>query len=137
MDLLALKTEITTDPAAIGYAGQTDEQIARLMMRENGTGAAFEINRKEISSADVASCVVGSEFIALAAGQRDYVGLIAGAGILKVKTVKDDLLLIFTQVSSPITRAALQDVFKQTVSRAVKVLGEGVTPSNIADARRA
>lgn len=137
MDLQLLKTEITTDPAALGYAGKTDEQVARLMMAETATGANFEVNRKEISGSDIASSVVGSEFIALTAGQRDYVGLVTRAGTMKVKTVKDDLLAIFTSAGSPLTRASLQDAFKQTVSRAIKVLGESVTPSNIADARRA
>ncbi len=137
MDLQVLKTEITTDPAGLGYAGKSDEQVAKLMMSENGTGSNFEINRKEISGSDIVSAIVGAEYLVLSAAQRDYTAFVTGAGMLKVKTVKDDLLAIYTQVAAPLSRASLQDAFKQTVSRALKVVGEPVTPSDIANARRA
>lgn len=137
MDLQVLKTEITTDPAGLGYASKTDEQVSKLMNAGDNNGANFEINRKEVSGADIVSAIVGAEYIALSASQRGYVDLVTRAGQIKVKMVKDDLLLVFTAIASPLTRAALQDAFKQTVSRAIKVVGEPVTPSNIADARRA
>ena len=136
MNLADLKTEITTDPAGLGYAGKSDDQIAKIMMSDNGTGSNFEINRKEISGSDIVSCIVGSEYLALSAAQRDYTAFVTGAGTLKVKTVKDDLLAVYTQAAAPISRAALQDAFKQTVSRAIKVVGEPVTPSDVANAKR-
>ena len=140
MDLALLKTEITTDPAALGYAGKTDEQISNLMNAETGTGSNFEINRKDVTGAQIAAAMVPSEFTALTASDRAYVQCLASVAVpIKANEIRSDMMNMFPTGGGspkPLTRAKIDEVFKITVSRAVKVLGEPVNPSNVADAKR-
>lgn len=139
MDLPALKVELNTDPAGLGYAGQTDDQCAKLLNRIRSQDAGnpnFEINRKQVSGGDIAACMVPSEFTAVSAANRDYVGQLTNSATLTANSFRSDLLALFPSGNAPLTRAKLDAVFKIQVSRSVKLFDEESTPSNVADARR-
>jgi hypothetical protein len=139
MDLTALKSEITLDPAGLGYGSQTDDQVAKLLNRvraQDAGNANFEVNRREVSGADIASAMVPSEFTALSAANRDYVAMLTNGETLTANRFRDNILALFPNATAPLTRAGLQDVFKKQVSRSQKLFDEDTTPSQVADARR-
>lgn len=130
MDLIALKTEITTDPVALGYAGKTDEAIADLLNRQNRTP-----NRDSISGGMIAANVIKSEYAALSAADKAYFNmLIPAVDMPLTTTLKTELAALFPAGSA--TRTNLAAAVKRTGSRAEE-LGLGrVTPSDVADAKR-
>lgn len=68
VDLLALKTEITTDPEAKGYAGKSVKEQAALI---NAAGSSTaDIDRIFVSAAELQNQVVGTEFETLTATQQ-------------------------------------------------------------------
>lgn len=137
MDLAALKAEIDTDPAGLGLAGLTDERVANVLNRVRNQDAGnplFEVNRKEVSGADIASAMAPSEFAGLSAGLRDYIAMLTNGETLTANRFRSNLLGLFAQGSA--TRTNLNDVFKRHVSRSQKLFGEDATPSHVADARR-
>jgi hypothetical protein len=139
MDLAQLKSEIDLDPAALGYVGQTDEQVAKLLNRVRSQDAGnpnFEVNRKEVTGADIASAMVPSEFTVLTAASRDYIAMLTNGETLTANRFRSNLLAMFPQGSAPLTRANLDEVFKRQVSRSQKLFDEDATPSQVADARR-
>jgi hypothetical protein len=137
MNLATLKTEITNDPAALGYAGKDDAQVADLMNAPGTPGPNFNADRAQISGAELACAIDATEFGALSANARQYVSMVcSAAGTLTAANVKAAFGGIFSPAAAPISRAAILALFPRTLSRAEKVLGEKVTPSNVADARR-
>lgn len=137
MNLQTLKTEITNDPAGLGYAGKDDAQTADLMNAPGTPGPNFNADRAQISGAELACAIDVTEFGNLTANQRQYVSMVcSAAGTLTAANVKAAFGSIFTVGGSPLSRAAILALFPRTLSRAEKVLGEKVTPSNVADARR-
>lgn len=131
MDLVALKTEITTDPAAIGYAGKSHEEIAMLLNRPQRT-----VNREQFSGADLASCLDPVEFAALTAVQRTWIQMLTTAnGLLTLyASLRQDIRAVLATATKSLQK------FNQTINRAgsrAEELGLGsVTTSDVADALR-
>jgi len=131
MDLVALKTEITTDPAAIGYAGKSHEGIAALINRPQRT-----VSREQFSGADLASCLDPVEFAALTAGQRTWLQMLTTAnGMLTLyASLRQDIRAVLSTATKSLQK------FNQTINRAgsrAEELGLGsVTTSDVADALR-
>lgn len=131
MDLVALKTELTTDPLGRGYAGMDDEAAANSLALPNR-----QANRETLDAGMLAASIVQSEYTALTAAQKDYLRLIVSAGTMPLTaTVKAELGTIFPAGSG--TRANFVALLKRPGNRADELnLGGVPTPSDVADARR-
>ena len=131
MDLVALKTELTTDPAGIGYAGKLHEDQAILINRPQRT-----VNRDQFSGGELASCLDPTEFAALTANQRTWIQtLTAASGNLTLfASLRQDIRAVLATATKSLQK------FNQTINRSgsrAEELGLGaVTTSDVADALR-
>jgi hypothetical protein len=131
MDLVALKTELTTDPASIGYVGKSHEDQAILINKPQRT-----MNREQFSGADLASCLDPVEFAALTAQQKTWIQVITGAnGMLTLfASLRQDIRAVLANATKSLAK------FNQTINRKgsrAEELGLGsVTTSDVADALR-
>lgn len=130
MDLAALKTEITSDPAAIGYAGKTHEDIAGLLNKPQRT-----IDAETLSSGLLVSCIDRTEFAALSAADKAYLNLFVTAGDVPMSAnVRQALRALFPAGSE--TRTKINQATRRTGSRAEELGFGRVTESDVADALR-
>ena len=131
MDLVALKTELTSDPAGLGYAGKSHEDQAILINKPQRT-----VNRDQFSGADLASCLDPTEFGALTAPQKTWLQvLISAYGSLTLyASLRQDIRATLATATKSLAK------FNQTINRSAsraEELGLGsVTTSDIADALR-
>jgi hypothetical protein len=131
MDLVALKTEITTDPASLGYAGKSHEDQAILINRPQRT-----VNKAQFEGADLASCLDPVEFAALTAVQRTWLQMLTTAnGMLTLYvSLRQDIRGVLATATKSLAK------FNQTINRSgsrAEEIGLGsVTTSDVADALR-
>ena len=132
MDLVALKTEITSDPAAIGYAAANGDHdaIAKLLNKPQRTSDAETIN-----GGVLVSCLDKTEFTALTAADKAYLNLFVTAGDVPVTAnARQALRSLFPAGTE--TRNRINTATRRAGSRAEE-LGLGrVTESDVADALR-
>lgn len=132
MDLVALKTEITSDPASMGYAAANGDHdaIAKLLNKPRRT-----IDAETINGGVLVSCLDKTEYTALAATDKAYLNLFVTAGDVPVTAnVRQALRALFPAGSE--TRNRINAATRRAGSRAEE-LGLGrVTESDIADALR-
>lgn len=131
MDLVALKTELTSDPAAIGYAGKSHEEIAVLINRPQRT-----MNREQFSGADLASCLDPVEFAALTAVQRTWIQMLTTAnGMLTLfASLRQDIRSVLATATKSL--AKFNNTINRAGSRAEELNFGPVTTSDVADALR-
>jgi len=131
MDLVALKSELTNDPAGLSYAGKSHEDQAVLINKPQRT-----MNREQFSGADLASCLDPVEFAALTAVQRTWLQMLTTAnGMLTLfASLRQDIRAVLATATKSLQK------FNQTINRSgsrAEELGLGsVTTSDIADALR-
>jgi hypothetical protein len=130
MDLVALKSELTADPAGIGYAGKSHEDQSILINKPQRT-----IDAEAIDGGVLVSCLDKTEFAALSAPDKAYLNLFVTAGDVPVSTnVRQALRALFPADSE--TRRRINAATRRNGSRAEE-LGLGrVTESDVADALR-
>jgi len=130
MDLVALKTELTSDPAGLGYAGKSHEDQAVLINKPQRT-----IDAETINGGVLVSCLDKTEFAALTAADKAYLNLFVTAGDVPVTAnVRQALRALFPAGSE--TRNRINAATRRNGSRAEE-LGLGrVTESDVADALR-
>lgn len=132
MDLVALKTEITGDPAAIGYAAANGDHdtIAKLLNKPQRT-----IDAETLPSGLLVSCIDRTEFAALPAADKQYLNLFVTAGDVPMsQNVRQALRALFPAGSE--TRAKINQATRRTGSRAEELGFGRVTESDVADALR-
>ncbi len=131
MDLVALKTELTTDPAGLGYAGKSHEDQAILINRPQRT-----MNREQFSGADLASCLDPVEFAALTAVQRTWIQMLTSAnGMLTLfASLRQDIRAVLATATKSL--AKFNQTINRSASRAEELGLDAVTTSDIADALR-
>jgi len=132
MDLVALKTELTTDPAALGYAAEAGDHlaIAALLNRQQRT-----IDAELLSSGSLVSCIDRVEFAALSAADKQYLNLFVTAGDAPMSAnVRQALRALFPVGSE--TRRQINRATRRAGSRAEELGFGPVTESDIADALR-
>ena len=130
MDLAALKTEITSDPAAIGYAGKSHEDIAVLINRQQRT-----IDAESLPSGVLVSCIDRAEFAVLSAADKQYLNLFVTAGDVPMSTNVRQALRALFPVSSE-TRTKINHATRRAGIRAEELGFGRVTESDVADALR-
>ncbi len=130
MDLVALKSELTTDPAGLGYAGKSHEDQAILINKPQRT-----MDAESLSSGLLVSCIDRAEFAVLPAADKQYLNLFVTAGNVPMsQNVRQALRGLFPVGSE--TRAKINQATRRTGSRSEE-LGLGrVTESDVADALR-
>lgn len=132
MDLAALKTEITSDPASIGYAAVNGDHdaIAKLLNQPQRT-----IDAETINGGVLVSCLDKVEFAALSAADKAYLNLFVTAGDVPVTAnVRRALRALFPAGSE--TRNRINAVTRRAGSRAEELGFGRVTESDVADALR-
>lgn len=126
-----LRTELFTDPEALGYGAATDEQAAALL---NSVATGRTRNKATMTASDVLNAVVKSEYLALTAAKQQLMWSVLAIGELNPFGIEADLFVeVFGGGSETIT--ALQVARKETVSRAAE-LGIGIVKTgHVARAR--
>lgn len=132
MNLIALKTELTSDPLTRGYAGM-DEFAAAVALNTANRSVPVDY----LTSAQVFECLDVAEFNGLSTANKARVDRILGlGGAIKCSApsnARDEMLAIFGAATN--TRARLAAATSKTVSRGVE-LGLGfVEPRDVRDAR--
>lgn len=130
MDLVALKNEITNDPAGIGYAAAGDDHVAIAKLL-NKPGRS--IDRETLTSGELVSCLDQTEFTSLSAPQKAYLNLFVTAGnVPMTQDVRQALRGMFTAGSK--TRGNINAATRRDASRAEELGFSRVTESDVADA---
>lgn len=119
-----LRSEIQTDPAALGYAGKTPEQQLALLNALPGP-AGETVNVTGMTPQAFGQSMVESEWAALTVQQCLYLVMLALTGSINPNnaTVKAGVLAIFGAGTT--TRANLSAALTRTCSRAEFLWGAG------------
>lgn len=132
MDYVRLKSEITLDPAVLGYAGKTDQQIADLL---NSLTTGRTIERSVIPAHEALEATVPAEWAALTAAEKQRYQTITGVGSVNLKGANTRSAMAAMFGPATTTRANLIALQIKTVSRAEE-LGLGrVEAGHVAKAR--
>lgn len=132
MDYVRLKSEITNDPAVLGYAAKTDQQIADLL---NSLTTSRTIERSIIPAHEVLEATVPAEWAALTAAEKQRYQTITGAGQVNLRGANTRSTMGAMFGAGTTTRANLIALQTKAVSRAEE-LGLGrVEPGHVAKAR--
>ena len=119
MDYAALKTEIQTDPLALGYAANVasgnDSAIAEALNLVRGT---ISIDRQIVDSHEVIDATAAAEWAALTAGEKQRYQTIVGAGKVNLENANVRAAFSAMFAAGTATRAALIAMLTQTGSRA-------------------
>jgi len=131
MDLVALKSELSSDPAGLGYAGKSHEDQSILINKPQRT-----VNRGEFTGADLASCLDPVEFAALTAVQRTWIQTLTSAygSLTLYASLRQDIRAVLG--TSPKSLAKFNQTINRSASRAEELGLGSVTTSDVADALR-
>ena len=131
MNLVALKNELTSGHPATGPYSADDVTAADELNAPNRTP-----NRDALTGGELGASLVRSELALLTPADQNYVrALITCQSIPLTQNFRNEIQVVFPVGST--TRANVIALLKRSGSRAEE-LGFGfVTPSNVADARRA
>jgi hypothetical protein len=139
VDQTELRDELTLDPASIGYAGMSNSQKEDAINLERDT---IDVDRTSVSTVELQSAVVGTEYVALTISEQNAWNaiLIVGSGA-EGSGIPLDNAAIRAQVAAiwdggTTTRGNLQALQTTKGSRAEQLWGEGtrVTRHEIAEA---
>ncbi len=128
MNIDVLKTEITGDPLARGYAGMTDEEVAidiNIVYRTS--------NKATMSGTEVMNAINKAEFNALPATDKQMVWDILHLGSINPFGLEADLFSDIFGISTTIT--TLQTLRKNDISRGVELGIGNVRVGNVEEAR--
>lgn len=145
-DLLAIKAEITNDPTGLGLSqAATPAADAANADALNLVRATISVERASIPVSLLIAAVDRDEFVALAAADKQWLQLIASVDEVDPRTnseIREGLLQLFNAGSG--TRTNLLALLNENCNRIEQLFRAGtlqvggtVTPSDIADARRA
>jgi len=131
--LAALKTEIQTDPASLGYGAVVHaDDCARVATKINtiGAGGAFAVLLPSITALAFQTCLDATEFTSLTALNLSQLGMLLSGGSGKLATgVVTIRRGIFTAGTFPNTRTNLGAIIQRQGSRAEVLWGTGTVVS--------
>lgn len=139
IDYTQLRTEIQTDPTALGYAAHvtsgSDTAIADIL---NAVRTGINIGRDIIPSYEIWEAIVPSEWNALLATQQTMIGYILGMGQVNVKGTNTRAAFANAFGAGTTTRGNLVALQDRKGSRAEQLFGAGtvVTHDDVAKALR-
>lgn len=127
----ALKAELATDPASIGYSGMTAAQAADAL-----NAAVVTVNRTVIPSYEIINATVPSEWAALSAAEKQRYQTLTGAGQVDASNTNVQASFMAMFAAGTGTRTALVALLTQSVSRVQSILGvAAVTAADVTHAR--
>ena len=127
----ALKTEVTTDPLALGYLGMTDQQVS-----DSLNDPVRPRERDIVSSHEVFEAIVPADYVALSAADKSRLSMILSMGEVKLSGANTRLALagMFGAGTTRNNLIALQD--DTPISRAQERGLGNVGPGVIAEVRK-
>lgn len=143
-DLLALKAELTNDPKNLGLTilPEDDEANANKL---NVVSVSTPIDRESVPLSEITLAVDADEYLALSAGQRDYLKFITAGQSINPKAsgeIREAILQFFGAQTE--TRANLLALVSEPASRINQMYkagllshGGSVGASDISNAREA
>jgi hypothetical protein len=136
LTLAALKTELQTDPTALGYAPfvatETTWQLAALL---NQPRPAIRTFRSDVPTWEVVACTGKAEYDALTAGNKQLYQILVSAGTLDGSDSR--IRAMFASIfAAGATRTALAAMAERDGSRAEQLFGVAVTSEDCAKALR-
>lgn len=137
INLTALRTELQTDPAGLGYANAVaGSDYAGLVALLNLERPAVRVNRSLVPAHEFVNALAPGEYVALTQAQRDYLVLVAAAGQVQLGGggVRVALTALFP-ANSP-TRAALLALLDRPASRADFLFGQAASFEDVVAAVR-
>lgn len=141
IDYAALKTEIQTDPAVLGYsvplAAGNDHGIADIL-NAVGAGATFQVNREAITTAFFLSNVSSAEYLALAQLKLLQLTPLMAAQTIDINDASTQAILIGVFGNPSTTRTNIIALLKRQGSRGEVLFGRGtaITASDVSFALR-
>lgn len=133
----ALKTELQTDPSALGYAALLAAgNHAGVAAALNLPRAGITISRDLIPSHEIFEAIVTSEYTALVAAEKTRLQVILGMGQVNVKGANTRAQLAAMFGAGTATRTAILAMIDRQGSRAEQLFGAGtqVSAADIAQA---
>ena len=130
-----LRAELLTDAGGLGYApyvtANNDTTLADLL---NDRTKGGNIDRVRVTAAELQSCVVASEALALTTAQSNlWVALLTAAAdggiLLSDNQIRNQILAVFTASGAGTTRSKVSTLQQRAGSRAEALWGEGTTVS--------
>lgn len=144
-DLLALKDELTNDPAGLGLVAPPAIDDVGNADKLNTINESIQIDREAISISEIFINIDRDEYAALADADRDWLNGISSGGTINPKSggeVREGLLQLFGAGSE--TRDNLIAILTEPSNRIEQMFklglleqGGTVTPSDVANARNA
>lgn len=130
-----LKTELQTDPLALGYApllaAGNQAGIADLL---NGVRAGIGIDRLTVPAWEVFDAIVPAEWAALSAQEKQRIQLILSMGTVSVKGANTRSAFLAVFAAGTATRANLAALKTRPGSRAEQLFSQSISPADIAQA---
>ena len=135
IDYGALKTEINSDPLALGYAGKTDLQVSEILntVATDNLNAGRRIIRSSVGAGEIMACITRADFAALTANDKSYLQLIASCG--SIDPGNANIVAAFGAMFSGQSLTNLSNVRYRPASRAETLFGERVEVWDVARAR--
>lgn len=117
VDYVRLEDEVRNDPAGLGYAGKTDQQIADLM---NQVGLNEQtIYRDDIPATEVIEAMVSADLVAISDRQLAELTMVTSAGTVDASGPNTRAILAGAFAGRLTTQAALTALQSQSASRAM------------------
>jgi hypothetical protein len=143
-DLLALKSELTNDPADLGLTVDSADDEANAN-KLNAASESIQVLRYSLSASDLFNCVDPSEFQSLGAGQQAWLNAVLNLNQINPYSNTQIITGIRNLFSAQTgTRPAFEDAIVEVGSRITQLFQDGtlsndaqVTPSDVANARNA
>jgi hypothetical protein len=143
IDYAAMRSEIVTDPAGVGYAAPyaagNDDGVAALL-NAVGAGAAYSVYKKSVPVRDLVASIDPTNFAALTALQLAKLQLLfTGAATLDASDANTRTIVqgVFSGMAATLTNFAV--LVKRQGSRAEVLWGDGarVSADDVSKARKA
>ena len=119
MDYVKLGLEIKNDPASLGYAGKTNQQIANLL-----NVAKVQVDRETVTASELFEEIVPTEWITLTVQEKQRIQMILSMGTVNLKGTNTRASLAAAFGAGTQTRANIIALQKQVISR-TQYLGIG------------
>lgn len=130
IDLVALQTEIQTDPTGLGYSGNTTN-MARTI---NQLRPSILVGRGEMPTWEIIAASVKSEVDALGASDKELYLAMLSLGTVDASDTRIRAIFASLFDAATTTRQNLIDVSKREGSRAEELFGVAVNRFHISEA---
>lgn len=132
-----LKTELTTDPAGLGYAGKTDQQATDLMnaVAADNTNAFRRVKRDRVETWEIVEATIPTEYDALNATEKERYARLTGLGTINPQGTNIQAAFLKMFGAGTTTRSNLALLQWKAASRSQVLFGEFVSYWDVARAR--